>query len=1050
MKKKSLSFLCGLSLISGGIYAERGALVMPLLPQTVMEYQVLHVSPNGEWACGVINNGTYSGWIWNLKTGVLTELTPVGVPSVAWQVSDNGTVAGTFLDTQASGNGAAVEAAGYWQNGKWYHLSTDGVASNYDEASTAYAISGNGKYLGGQVMINGEYVPVIWENGKMERLANHDNGTKQRAGAVVTVDNSGAAAGWTYYLKEETTVVNRTAAMWNSELNILNPNYTGPFCEARISPDGKYVLSYDCIYNVETKKEIPLKWDSFYSNQLTAVTDEGVAVGFFQRDMGGRFAGCIVQDGTYSDINTYLTEQGADLTGYTIAQVFGVSNDCKTFGTVAYDSEGNPRTVIVKLDEELTQREPAGVDALVLPGAGAVELRWRKPLAGADGVKGYKLYRDDKEIKSLGKDELMYIDTQVGKGSHYYTVKAVYENGESEACDVAEVEIADMIMPAPENAMALQAYVNDVRLFWDAPQSTLPSLQYYKDGDEINGVGWNKYSIECGTRYSAKMLAAYGKNVTLAGVTFYPMSQQDKWTVHVYNADDTKTPLYSEVVDAAKLVYGAKNTLKFKIPFVVPADKDIIIGVEATVSAASVNVLGRISGKKRIGESDLLRRVGVDEEFFSMYEKMISEPDNEMEDNTTWAISALVQAEGIAEKAVKAYKISENGSVIESEVSKTGYLLKNVTDGDHAYTISAVYADGQVSETVEVQVRVIKNMAPYNITDLRVETSGLTAKLVWNAPKNDDASSISWATGNQSGEGLLGADDYNGTYTAAARYSGEILKPYSGYQIKAFRFMPLATAYFYFVLTKNGEEVANYDVPDNAYTIGRWNTIYLEEPLELDPNAEYILSLECFEPEAGKAPLGIDLYMSHANNGDLFKQGNETEYQSLSSSEEYPFTGNWMLGMVVATPEGDDLGVKGYNIRTGNKLSGEKLLNESLVTTNTFEYTFDKEGSYNLRVSPVYDEPVGEQSGETVVAVLSLSGIEAGIVETVQVYPNPASTYVKVDGEVSSVSVYDMAGTRVAVAMGNVVNVSALAEGTYIVSVETSAGACKTKISVVR
>lgn len=1050
MKKRFYSFLCGTALILCNSYAERGALVMPLLPQTVLEYQVLHVSPNGEWACGVINNGTFSGWVWNLKTGQLTELTPVGVSSTAWQVSDDGTVAGTFLDTQATGNGAAVEAAGYWKDGKWHHLEMAGeTITSYDEASTAYAISGNGKIIGGQAVINGTYTPVLWENGTLKILNNHDNGEKQgKAGAVLTVSDNGTATGWTYYPNKTGTSVNRACAMWTPDLKILSPDNTGPFCEARISPDGKYVAAFNSVYDTETDKYTEIDFSGIYSYQFTAITNSGTLFGFYSPTQG-MTRGCVVKDGKFIEINQYLQDQGVNLGEYTVAQVLGVSADGKTLGTVAFDAESNPRTVIIKLDEDLTTREPAGIDAMTLEGSHAVELKWRKPLAGAEGVKGYEILRDGTLLKSFNADVFTYIDTNVPVGQHSYTAKAVYADAVSKETYAANIMVENLSMSAPRNAMAVQARVNDVRLLWDAPESTLPALQYYSDNDDISGIGWSKYSIECGSRFTAGMFATYGNDVKIAGITFYPMSKQEAWTVNIYSADDTKKPLYTENIDADKLVYGTKNTIKLSVPFAVPADKDIVIGVAAVVPSASVNVFGRTTGKKRIGESDLFRRTGIDEDFFSMYNYSMSAEGNAAEENTTWALGVLIQSENFTENTVSEYKISENGTQLKT--SATGEAtLKDIADGEHVYGIAAVYADGKVSENENVSINVIKDMSPYNISNLNVRINGLKATATWNAPKNDDSKNVSWATGNESSPGLVGAEEYNGTYTAAAKYSGSILRPYKGYQIKAFRFMPLAKAYFSFTLTKNGEEVIYRDVMDDEYKLGSWNTIFLDSPVELDANAEYILAIECFEPEDGRAPLGIDKYMSHASNGDLFKQGADEDFKSLSSNEDYNYTGNWMIGMVVATAEGDDLGVKGYNIRSGNKMTGEKLLNESPVTDTSFEYTFDKTGNYNLRVSPVFGEPVGELMGETVTFTISSTGISENKVDIVRVYPNPATTYIKADGNVKSIAVYGTSGSCMAKADGGIVDVSGLGEGLYIVSVELTDGEYNTKVRIVR
>ena len=118
--KKFLSTLCA-AFIAICMFAQNGTLILST-PLVDVEYQVTSMSPNGKWACGNINDGNYRGFIWDLSTGKLTELSAMGDYSVALSVSNNGIVAGTFTDTEMSENGAPLEVAGYWKDGAWHSL----------------------------------------------------------------------------------------------------------------------------------------------------------------------------------------------------------------------------------------------------------------------------------------------------------------------------------------------------------------------------------------------------------------------------------------------------------------------------------------------------------------------------------------------------------------------------------------------------------------------------------------------------------------------------------------------------------------------------------------------------------------------------------------------------------------------------------------------------------------------------------------------------------------------------------------------------------------
>ncbi|MGN0232334.1 MAG: hypothetical protein ACI4A8_09025, partial [Muribaculaceae bacterium] len=73
------------------------------------EYQVMKISPNGKWACGVYVDYGYSCYAfrWNLESGTV-ELLSNGDESEAWCVSDDGVVCGTYTDRTYNANHAAI------------------------------------------------------------------------------------------------------------------------------------------------------------------------------------------------------------------------------------------------------------------------------------------------------------------------------------------------------------------------------------------------------------------------------------------------------------------------------------------------------------------------------------------------------------------------------------------------------------------------------------------------------------------------------------------------------------------------------------------------------------------------------------------------------------------------------------------------------------------------------------------------------------------------------------------------------------------------------
>ncbi len=77
-------------------------------------------------------------------------------------------------------------------------------------------------------------------------------------------------------------------------------------------------------------------------------------------------------------------------------------------------------------------------------------------------------------------------------------------------------------------------------------------------------------------------------------------------------------------------------------------------------------------------------------------------------------------------------------------------------------------------------------------------------------------------------------------------------------------------------------------------------------------------------------------------------------------------------------------------------------------------------------------------------------GVESVEFADLSVYPNPASEYLiaNADGMVERIDLYSMGGNMVATAIGNVLNVSEIAEGTYIANIYTAKGCAVRKIVV--
>lgn len=124
-------------------------------------------------------------------------------------------------------------------------------------------------------------------------------------------------------------------------------------------------------------------------------------------------------------------------------------------------------------------------------------------------LSGYRVYRNDVEITTINNPAtLSFLDTALAAGDYEYYVTAVYDSGESEPSNLANIEV---ILPAPQNLSGTVNYPN-IELSWNSPQRALDSYQVYRDNVMIaENVSSNFYideNVPTGTYYY-KVRAVY-------------------------------------------------------------------------------------------------------------------------------------------------------------------------------------------------------------------------------------------------------------------------------------------------------------------------------------------------------------------------------------------------------------------------------------------------------------------------------------------------------------------------------------------------------------
>ena len=1064
--KKSL-FLLGLSLLSLKGNAESGTVILYGKPNQI----VTCVSPNGKWACGTQSYGSsYSvAFVWNLESN---EITPLGMDTQGYAVSDNGVVVGLFPDPNASTNGAPVSAAGYWKDGAWHSL---GVESEQYQGYTAvggvgYSISADGRYMGGMIYSTstGSAVPVVWKDGELHAVLNDGI-----AGQVQAITNDGTLyGGWGYTSERYDT---RQPLLWSADgvTTVLPGSETNP--EQTVSDftsDGKYALWVGEVSDGKntstlgirdiakgTDVVIPYASDQYWTVVLFDITDSLSAVGY-EMDNTTTYP-IIYKDGVTQPLETYLVSKGVDFgadgiiaprsdgavgLSYNLMQCFGASKDDSTFAIQAASVDQYEIPVIVKLNYNITNPAPAGVKASVMNGLCMAKVTWTAPLANADAVEGYNVYRDGEKVNTDPVSGTAFYDSNVAFGSTYsYTVEAVYAGGVVSA----RTEAASLAMPAtlanaPHSLAARMKGVNDVKLTWAEPQRDLPTLRYYDDADEVSGMGRTYLSFEGAVRFDATDMDAYdGYKIT--AVNFVPRKAIESWVLNIYSGTEL---VYTQPI-TQELQYSRMNTVVLDEPLALPAKGDLYVAIQANVAMTetSSDILGMVYDKATFGYSDLVRVVGEDEWFYSLEEA------SEAEQGTSYPITFIIGAELTAadgqEAAITGYNIYRDGESVGT-AQATEFVDEAVADGDHTYAVEAVYDGGEKSPQAWLSFTSALNTAAFKaISNVDVAPGATETQAVfsWTAPLDNDESNIQYC-GNTGVGGVTGLKDNGYSYMARVTYLPSMLTSYGGYTVSALRFYPMADAEFTFTVEKDGETIVEGQFVED-FTINRWNTVTLDEPFVIDPNATYTVTLDCFDVTAGQPALAYDGQAAFSGLADIISMDDGETFMTIPDVYQDNATrGNWLIGMVANDGSGDPLPVESYSVR----IDGSTVSQSQTATTYTHDFGTGAAStvSHRVNVDAVYSLR-GRVDGSAVYFTLGeLTGIADNVVNGIKI-SREGQSIIRVEGDgIESVELYNAAGALVAAAKGNSVNVSAIQGGMYILKVKAAAGDKTYKVSLSR
>ncbi len=1074
---KKFSILCAAVLMAASAFAEKGALKL-LSP---MEFQVMAVSPNGKWACGVIGDGQVNiaqAMLWNMETGETMVLSGTS-ESYAFDVTDDGMVVGSYTDYEITGNGAGTLVAGWYKDGEWHRFDNTTIEGVQEIGSEVYAVSADGRIAVGYVQDgpkDSDLAPAKWVDGKLERIYEH-----YVAGVAYAVSDDGKyATGWGYQTYNDgDSGYNRSIALWTDEtVEMISDAPTFAEAGRKISPDNTKLLcdafGTRYVYDIVTKEKnyLPkLAGESTWSQNMFYVNNDGLVLG--GEDMRDESTGRsetygYVYDGDKAwKMHEWLKETyNVDLptSEFIIQSGVDMSADGKVIVMYGYPFEdgmmvGAWASMAILLDREVDHCEPVALKAEKVTALNSVRLTWKEPLSNASEVLGYNVYRDGVKIVAETA-ELAYVDNLDAEGTYTYTVTAIYGGEGDELIEsIHSVAAVAEVYPEPlhmaQNIEYHAVNYNDLKLRWAEPESNLPSTTYYDKNGTFTGFGGGLYSFTVAICLPHDVVSNFAGLYSLARVSFMPLHTDAGYSIKIY-VDGSE--VVNQPVNSDNLQYGVMNTVDLNTPVSIRANQNVLVAIDIDASkftAGSDRVIGASYGNCVSGYSDLLHNSS-EPEFYSLNQSSIDAGFGEMP--MCWAISAVFATldengkANVGADIVAGYDVYRDNNKLAS-VTETNYFDTNVAEGLHTYGIVVKYASGEDAEAATIDIDfTAKTEALPAIETVKIKAEPSLIEASWNAPLNNDVTFITYSKKPSSGKGisLAGATDLI-EYTCAADFPYNYVEWYDGYNIEAIRFYPTAEATFAVALEVNGIDhefiVLNGLGEEGGYTLNAWNTVKLETPIKIAPGATYRVKVYCTDVDPSTNPMCLDSGIGLVGVSDLYSW----DYSSYSSANvDATLPGNWMLGMVVANDNTDALPVDGYNVMLDGKQANTQLVKTTSFSQEGLDW---KEGTtHRVKVNTVYAVNGGtlEVDGVQQIFTVSPTAVEGIEVDRVKVYPNPATSFIAVEGDAEKLVLIDMAGRTVAETTADVLDVTSLPVGNYLLNVHNNGDVETVKVVIVR
>lgn len=459
-------------------------------------------SDNGRYGVIVvgISDDTMYSFLYDKLTGTITELGN----SSAVDVSDNGVVAGRFLDKSIKIEGQAIYSGGWWKDGEWHSLGLHPNHNNVDKISSAHGSAGNcitpdGRIVAGYAFLGRKIVPCTWNLKTGEFIEyrtefNDQNGATPRG----LSDDGLTMCGWSYMVGDISTGAWLPCIWKDKNTTITVPKEiagsAAGFLRAMDSKGTKFGGhwgSNGIVIDIEGNSQL-LGYDKWRGmSDPNNMYKQGIMAG----------TGIWTEENGLMSFDKFMVDIWGLEYDHTAHGGFGIqtiSDDGKTFSGVVYTATMQHVPFMITLEGYPLPVAVKNVNVSLTEGTQTVRVTWEKPVYNGYPINGYNVYRNGVKINNkLIKDKMEFADAEAPLGINGYHVTAEYAFDEtfteSPAGMIARVEVID---PngcfSPKGLVADVVYNKTVNINWGVPRPN-----YDKGGESEKATpvvrGYNLY-----------------------------------------------------------------------------------------------------------------------------------------------------------------------------------------------------------------------------------------------------------------------------------------------------------------------------------------------------------------------------------------------------------------------------------------------------------------------------------------------------------------------------------------------------------------------------